>query len=74
MLDAAMTTATASPAKRADARPYRQVNVRLPEALFLELDEAARLDHRSLSSAIAVAVARWARTVRAQPHGDERAG
>jgi hypothetical protein len=62
-----MTTAISEPAKRAEPRPgFRQVNVRLPAELYEELEAAARLDHRTLSSAIAVAVARWARSVRAQ--------
>lgn len=70
MLPAAMTTMTtdkrADPRTdpradlRADPRPgQRQVNVRLPAELFAELLEAAELDHRSLSSAIAAAVQRW---------------
>ena len=69
MLPAAMTTMTTD--KRADPRPgLRQVNVRLPAELFEELHAAARLDHRSLSSAIAAAVQRWTRDVRNQAaHG-----
>lgn len=50
----------------------RQVNVRMSAELFAELEEAARLDHRSFSSAVAIAVARWARCIREQ-HRDARA-
>lgn len=67
MLGSAMPTATSDPVKRADPRPgQRQVNVRLPAELFAELLEAAELDHRSVSSAIAAAVQRWTRHVRHQ--------
>ena len=73
-----MTTATRESVKRAElsADPdaptprYRQLNVRLPTELFELLEAAARTDHRNLSSAVAIAVVRWARSVRAQ--GEER--
>jgi predicted HicB family RNase H-like nuclease len=61
-----MTTAIRESDKRVEAPSYRQLNVRLPAELFAILEEAARRDHRSLSSAVAVSVARWARTVRHQ--------
>jgi uncharacterized protein (DUF1778 family) len=69
-----MTTALRDDVKRAELPDrtdvpeprYRQVNVRLPTELFRMLEEAARLDQRNLSSAVAIAVVRWARSVRAQ--------
>ena len=52
-------------AASAEPRPvYRQVNVRLPADLFDALAEAARLDHRKLSSAVSVAAQRYIEEVR----------
>ena len=54
------------------SRPgFRQVNVRLPADLFGALADAARLDHRSLSSALAMAAERYIREVHAQVAREE---